>query len=115
MANIDKNEAYNDNDLFVYNKNNGSFVNINGFYSIYENSIIGFGDGRIETVKAGKTTLKNVQSEDLYTDFNELRATVASYLSSCGESSVSNVLYGNNDLYKQDLAYIFENQELPPV
>lgn len=65
--------------LIIYDKENKGFVKIYNFYKdenhdgVYE----GYGDGRIETIKAGKKTLKDIPE---YTHFNEIAEQVGAWL-----------------------------------
>ena len=118
MADISKDKKFIYNDLIVFDKTSGSYIYLDSFYSGDETGITGFGDGRIETVKAGKTTMKEAQSETLYQKFNsdELRTVVAGFITSLGKDTIADVydvfLYGT-DQNKADLAYVFETGKLP--
>ena len=103
------------NDIFAYDKISRNFACINNFYNVEDNTITGFDDGRIETVKAGKTTLKNVQSEALYQDFNSLKADVVNWLSEAGGGSVYSVLNSGTNYQKDCLVALFTHQDLPPI
>ena len=82
MANVGKN-GYEDNTLILYSKSNGGFVVVNDFFTgATTGDITGFGDGKIETMKAGKKTL----SVD-YNYLNQVREEASGYLSS-GETVV---------------------------
>ena len=67
------------NSLIIYDKTNKGFVRIADFYD--EDSegteYSGYGEGRIETIKAGKTTLKDIPDADY---FNNVAQDVINYI-----------------------------------
>ena len=100
--------------LIIYNTMNESFVRINNFYNVNSSGdIIGFGDGKIETIKVGNTVLKTTQSQALYNDFNNLKANIAGWLEDNEYSSVDQALISTSSdgrNAREGLARIFAHQ-----
>ena len=91
MANVN-NSGYVDNSVILFNKTNGSYIAIKDFFErATDGYISGFGDGNIETMKAGKKSL----SVD-YNYMNQIREEVSTFLSE--DLSVMTVL-DNQDTY----------------
>ena len=65
--------------LIIYDKVNEGFVKIYDFYKDEDNDGVyeGYGDGRIETIKAGKKALKDIPE---YSHFNEIAEQVGAWL-----------------------------------
>lgn len=97
--------------LIIYDKKNGGFVNLVDFYSADETSITGFGNGVIETFKAGKKSI-NLQSTSAcnYTKMESIRAEVGAWLSEDGRNydSVQDVLTSSNTTDINELVKIFQ-------
>lgn len=99
MADITKDNTFDNGNLYIYDKNNQSYVVLEDFYKKGDGgAFTDFDDGRIETIKAGSTTLKDAQTTDLYNYFNGLREKVGGWLSTYASDydSVSAVLEGTN-------------------
>ncbi|MBQ9245044.1 hypothetical protein IJ182_02120 [bacterium] len=90
MANVGE-SGYEDNSLILYNKSNGSYITINDFFtSATPTNIDGFGEGKIETIVAGKKTV----SVD-YNYINQVRAEAATFLST--GDTVAEILQNQNN------------------
>ena len=96
------------NSLIIYDKTNKGLVRIEGFYSENSEGTVysGYGNGRIETIKAGKTTLKDVPDADY---FNSVAQDVTSWLDvQLDGSSVMNILQNGSDSQINALIAYFE-------
>lgn len=98
MVDITKNNEYNTFDgklqLLAYNKTTDSLVVLDDFYAASDTAISDFTSGRIETIKAGSTTLKDVNKEAIFDTFNAhiTASDVAGWLSENGKGSVYQVM-----------------------
>ena len=118
MANITSAGKCSPGGTFIaYNRTNNSFVSLYDFYHVDSSSgiITGFGDGRVETIKAGSTVLKDVQKEGLYGDFNSLRAEVGAWLADNDYGSVNEALMSNSDVAKATMVAFFTHSEIPQL
>ena len=98
MVDITKNNEYNTFDgklqLLAYNKTTDSLVVLDDFYAASDTDISDFASGRIESIKAGSTTLKDVNKEAIFDTFNAhiTASDVAGWLSENGKGSVYQVM-----------------------
>lgn len=98
MVDITKNNEYNTFDgklqLLAYNKTTDSLVVLDDFYAASDKDISDFSSGRIESIKAGSTTLKDVNKEAIFDTFNAhiTASDVAGWLSENGKGSVYQVM-----------------------
>jgi len=99
------NSLNDDNSLYIFDKKNGGFLNIGSFFKTKDGSISDFGEGRIESVKAGKKEIGNLVD---FKELNSLKSTVASWLKTNNYCSVENVLDGNNKDDINNLIAVFE-------
>lgn len=110
MTNYRKNGNHSDSDssLILYDKVNKGFLELEYFYfdddddGVYDD----FGDGRIETIKAGKTKLKDVPEAEYFTA--TLKNEVGQWLSNNSYSDVLAVLETGNDTSIQQLVAYFQ-------
>ena len=101
MANVNEGNGYKDNSLILFNKSNNSYVYINNYFTrATDGYISGFGDGKIETMKAGKKSI----SVD-YNFINNVREAVTAYLPE--NKSVLDVLQSKNEADIQNLVTCF--------
>lgn len=105
MADLKQNGEYNSQDLLVYNIERDSYIIIENFFLGDAYDIDGFGDGRIETIKAGKKTIK--YNESICDFFNTVKSDMTSWLDDNG--GVMTVLNGNNEAAKEQLIAYFGN------
>lgn len=99
------------NSLIIYDKTNKGLVRIEGFYSENSEGTVysGYGVGRIETIKAGKTTLKDVPDAAY---FNSVAQDVTSWLDvQLDGSSVMNILQNGSDSQINTLIGYFEGTQ----
>ena len=97
--------------LIIYDKTNKGLVRIEGFYSKNNPGIeySGYGNGRIETIKAGKTTLKDVPDAAY---LNSVAQDVISWLDvQLDGSSVMNILQNGSDSQINALIACFEGTQ----
>ena len=98
MSNFDEDGKDALNSLLIYDTKNKGFVQLANFFATDtedNKTYCDYGDGRIETIKAGKTNLKTYIPN--YTDLNNVRSVVAAYLSNMSNyDSVIDVLQKNN-------------------
>ena len=116
MADFNKIEkdGYVDSDfgLIIYDKKNGGLLKLKEFYEITKDnetmkySITDFGDGNIETFKAGKKNI-NLQSVDAcaYDRMEELREQVGAWLTARDYDSVEQVLLDGS---KDDISALIQ-------
>lgn len=81
--------------LLAYNKTTDSLVVLDDFYAASDDTTIsGFSTGRIETVKAGSTTLKDANKAETYATFNALvtKGEVAAWLGNHSKGSVYQIM-----------------------
>ena len=102
------------NSLIIYDKTNKGLVRIEGFYSQKDEGIeySGYGDGRIETIKAGKTTLRDVPDAAY---LNGVAQDVINFIKWDMDvaESVMDVLQGGNDSQINKLIGCFEGTYHP--
>ena len=98
--------------LIIYDKKNKGFVTLNNFYNdsdndgIYYDESDSYGVGRIETIKAGKNTVK-APSADYFT--NNLKFEVSEWLDDSPFYDVRTALTNGTDNQVMELVNIFEN------
>ena len=109
MTDYDANQGYNgDQSLVLLDLSNRGYIKIHNFYSDYNDDGIydDFGNGQIETIKAGKATLKDVPDADCFTA--SLRNSVAGWLSSNNFDDVMEAIRDGSDAQVQQLAQLFQ-------
>ena len=94
--------------LIIYDKVNKGFVEIENFYTSDSNGLYtGYGDGKIETIKIGKSALKGVPAGAYFT--NSIKSEVATWLESSDDfNSVVDVLQKGTDEQIADIVYAFQ-------
>ena len=107
MADVKSDGTYLTNSLYIYDRTNRNSVNLANFYNENDSSFIGFGDGRIETIKAGKIAIKDAQTDTLYTYFNSVKAEVGAWLATTDYGSVEAVLDSADVAAKEQLVAYF--------
>ena len=112
MTDVRKDGSYDENNsLLIYNKSNDSFVYITDFFATgTDGDYNGFGDGRIETVKIGRTTVREVNKADMYTFFNEIKSDVAAWMGDT-YGSVYSILSGTDQDAKDAMVAYFTGEE----
>ena len=108
LTDFDKNEK-NTGDLIILDKSSKNYIQIDHFFNyVSDNGLIydEFAEGRIETIKAGKTTL-NIDELGMSTYLNSISYDVASWLSIGDQyDSVIDVLNsGNKTAINELIAY----------
>lgn len=98
MSNTQSTGGYEDNSLIIYNIDKDSVIQVNDFFvSTTDGLLSDFGDGRIETIKIGRTTAKNINKEAGYTFFNQINQTVASWIDKSDYGSVYGIMTDTSD------------------
>lgn len=101
MCNFNQDGGCEDNALILYDKSSQGYVYINDFYKDEDSDkqFDGFGDGKIESIKVGKTSLKT-SAVSTYEHFDAVRESVATWLT---DNSHSNVEYAITSCNPQEL------------
>ncbi len=124
MVDITKNNEYQTFDgklqLLAYNKTTDSLVVLDDFYAASDTAISDFSSGRIESIKAGSTTLKDVNKEAIFDTFNALvtAGEVAGWLDTYNKGSVYQVMTTTDPSAadaKEAMVAFFSGQEPQPM
>ena len=67
-------------DLIIFDKENKGYIKIDNYFNVENGEYTSFGEGCIESIKAGKTKLK-INEEQMAININSLNESVASWLS----------------------------------
>ena len=111
MADVKSDGTYLTDSLYIYDKTSRNTVILADFYKENESgSFTGFGDGRIETIKAGKTVIREAQTENLYKFFEGVKSEVGAWLATTDYGSVEAVMDSDDVGAKNQLVAYFTQE-----
>lgn len=98
-----------DNSLYIYDKENKGFTVINSYFKSTDNEFTDFGNGKIETLKAGKKEFSNLISID---KLNDIQSSVSGWLKTNNYFSVNDVLDSSEQTDINSLIAVFSENAI---
>lgn len=97
-----------DNSLYIYDEENKGYAAIGSYFKSQNNEYTDFGDGKIESVKAGKKELSGLVNID---ELNNIQSAVAGWLKTNNYMSVVDVLDSSKQADIDSLVAVFKGSK----